>query len=153
MRTTLTLDQDVAAKLRAESRRAARPFREIVNETLRRGLASRRVARQRQSLKIKITARNLGTGSTASHCRRACFLALVRQTAVVGDLGRAPPEEHRGKVGDPGSMAPRLHNQALTVQRIGFITDGEHTMRCSPDRKGQGDQHGSRTGSKSLGES
>jgi len=58
MRTTLTLDEDVAAKLRAESRRAGRPFREIVNETLRRGLASRRVARERQS--FKITARDLG---------------------------------------------------------------------------------------------
>ena len=58
MRTTLTLDEDVAAKLRAESRRAGRPFREIVNETLRRGLASRRVARQRQS--FKTTARDLG---------------------------------------------------------------------------------------------
>jgi hypothetical protein len=58
MRTTLTLDEDVAVKLRAESHRAGRPFREIVNETLRRGLASRRVAAQRQSLKI--TARDLG---------------------------------------------------------------------------------------------
>ena len=42
MRTTLTLDDDVAAKLKAEARRAGRPFREIVNETLRRGLASHR---------------------------------------------------------------------------------------------------------------
>ena len=58
MRTTLTLDEDVAAKLRAESRRAGRPFREIVNETLRRGLASRRVTSQRQI--FKITARDLG---------------------------------------------------------------------------------------------
>jgi hypothetical protein len=58
MRTTLTLDEDVAVKLRAESQRAGRPFREIVNETLRRGLASRRVAAQRQS--FKITARDLG---------------------------------------------------------------------------------------------
>jgi hypothetical protein len=58
MRTTLTLDDDVAARLKAESRRAGRPFREIVNETLRRGLASRRVAAQRQA--FKITARDLG---------------------------------------------------------------------------------------------
>jgi hypothetical protein len=58
MRTTLTLDEDVAAKLKAESRRAGRPFREIVNETLRRGLASRRVTRQRQV--FKIMARDLG---------------------------------------------------------------------------------------------
>jgi hypothetical protein len=34
----------VAAKLKAESRRVGRPFKEIVNETLRNGLASRRVA-------------------------------------------------------------------------------------------------------------
>ena len=58
MRTTLTLDDDVAAKLKAESRRAGRPLSEIVNETLRRGLASRRVTAQRQALKI--TARDLG---------------------------------------------------------------------------------------------
>jgi hypothetical protein len=58
MRTTLTLDDDVAAKLKAESRRAGRPFREIVNETLRRGLTSRRVTAQRQA--FKITTRDLG---------------------------------------------------------------------------------------------
>jgi hypothetical protein len=58
MRTTLTLDDDVAAKLKAESRRAGRPFKEIVNATLRSGLASRRVAARRQP--FKITARDLG---------------------------------------------------------------------------------------------
>jgi hypothetical protein len=41
MRTRLTVDDDVAATLKAESRRAGRPFRDIVNETLRRGLAGR----------------------------------------------------------------------------------------------------------------
>jgi hypothetical protein len=58
MRTTLTLDDDVAAKLKAESRRAGRPFREIVNDTLRRGLASRRATAQRQP--FKIVPRDLG---------------------------------------------------------------------------------------------
>jgi hypothetical protein len=58
MRTTLTLDDDVAAKLRAESRRAGRPFKEIVNETLRSGLASRRSAARGQA--FNITARDLG---------------------------------------------------------------------------------------------
>jgi hypothetical protein len=57
-RTTLTLDDDVAAKLKAESRRAGRPFREIVNETLRRGLTSRRATAERQA--FRITARDLG---------------------------------------------------------------------------------------------
>ena len=58
VRTTLTLDDDVAAKLKAESRRAGRPFKEIVNETLRSGLASRRVAARGES--FKIAARDLG---------------------------------------------------------------------------------------------
>ena len=58
MRTTLTLDDDVAAKLKAESRRLGRPFREVVNETLCFGLAGRRLAKERQG--FKITARDLG---------------------------------------------------------------------------------------------
>lgn len=58
MRTTLTLDDDVAAKLKAESRRAGRPFREIVNETLRRGLVQRGASAPRQA--FKITVRDLG---------------------------------------------------------------------------------------------
>jgi hypothetical protein len=58
MRTTLTLDDDVAAKLKAEARRAGRPFREIVNETLRHGLASRRATAQARE--FRITARDLG---------------------------------------------------------------------------------------------
>ena len=58
MRTTLTLDDDVAAKLKAEQSRAGRPFKEIVNETLRRGLASRRAAARRHA--FTVAARDLG---------------------------------------------------------------------------------------------
>jgi hypothetical protein len=58
MRTTLTLDDDVAAKLKAESRRAGRPFREVVNETLRRGLVQHRARGARQA--FKVTVRDLG---------------------------------------------------------------------------------------------
>jgi hypothetical protein len=59
MRTTLTLDDDVAAKLKAESRRAGRPFRDVVNETLRRGLAQRRASASLQQ-PFTITPRDLG---------------------------------------------------------------------------------------------
>jgi hypothetical protein len=58
MRTTLTLDDDVAAKLKTESQRAGRPFREIVNDALRRGLDSRRATSQRRT--FEVTARDLG---------------------------------------------------------------------------------------------
>jgi hypothetical protein len=37
----LTLDEDVAAKVKAEIRRTGKSFREVVNETMRRGLASK----------------------------------------------------------------------------------------------------------------
>jgi hypothetical protein len=52
VRTPLTPDDDAAARLKAESRRAGRPFREIVNETLRRGLASRRATARPQAFRI-----------------------------------------------------------------------------------------------------
>jgi hypothetical protein len=40
MRTTLTLDDDLAKRLREKSRRSGETFKEVVNETLRRGLRS-----------------------------------------------------------------------------------------------------------------
>ena len=58
MRTTLTLDDDVAAKLKTEARRTGRPFREVVNDILRRGLASRRDTKR--SAPFKVVARDLG---------------------------------------------------------------------------------------------
>jgi len=58
MRATLTLDDDVAAKLKAELSHAGRSFRETVNDTLRRRLASGRASAHRQP--FKIMARDLG---------------------------------------------------------------------------------------------
>jgi len=41
VRTTLTLEKDVAARLKAEAQRSGRPFKDVVNECLRQGLAQR----------------------------------------------------------------------------------------------------------------
>jgi plasmid stability protein len=57
VRTTLTLDEDVAAKLRAEARRSGRSFRDVVNDAIRRGLLSRRSSR---SGRFTVSARDLG---------------------------------------------------------------------------------------------
>lgn len=38
MRTTLTLDDDVAAALKEKAQRSGRPFKEVVNAVVRRGL-------------------------------------------------------------------------------------------------------------------
>jgi plasmid stability protein len=58
VRTTLTLDDDVAAKLKSEARRSSRSFRDVVNDALRRGLTSRREARH--PIPFKVMARDLG---------------------------------------------------------------------------------------------
>ncbi len=48
MRTTLTLDDDVAEELRTLAHRTRRSFKDVVNETIRTGLARRRQARPRR---------------------------------------------------------------------------------------------------------
>jgi hypothetical protein len=52
VRTTLTLDDDIAAKLEAEARRTGLSFKETVNTILRIGLAARRGRLPRQPLKV-----------------------------------------------------------------------------------------------------
>ena len=53
MRTTLTLDEDVAAKLRAEARRSGESFKSAVNRYLRLGLDQGSRARPRKPFKVK----------------------------------------------------------------------------------------------------
>jgi hypothetical protein len=58
MRTTITLDEDVAAKLKSLARRSGRAFRAVVNETLRRGLVQPGTTPVRQPFRTKV--RDLG---------------------------------------------------------------------------------------------
>jgi len=44
MRTTLTLDDDLAAALKEQAQRSGEPFKHVVNDTLRRGLSPVSVA-------------------------------------------------------------------------------------------------------------
>ena len=59
MRTTITLDEDVAAKLKSLARRTGRAFRDLVNDTLRRGLARPPASPLRGPFRVK--ARDLGS--------------------------------------------------------------------------------------------
>jgi hypothetical protein len=54
----LTLDVGVGAKLKSLARRTGRAFRDVVNETLRRGLAGSLEPRARRPFRIKV--RDLG---------------------------------------------------------------------------------------------
>jgi len=58
VRTTLTLDDDVAAKLQSLARRSGRAFRDVVNEVLRRGLARPPATAAREP--FRVAARDLG---------------------------------------------------------------------------------------------
>jgi Arc/MetJ family transcription regulator len=58
MRTTLTLDDDVAAKVRAMMRRTGKSFKATVNDLLREALAPRRVPQRREPFRVE--ARDLG---------------------------------------------------------------------------------------------
>jgi hypothetical protein len=59
VRTTLTLDEDVARRLTAEVRRSGKPFKEVVNEHLRIALSSRGRGRKPQP-PFEIRPRDLG---------------------------------------------------------------------------------------------
>ena len=53
MRTTLTLEADIAARLRAEARRTGRPFKTVVNEALRVGLTRKGPSQPRRRFAVK----------------------------------------------------------------------------------------------------
>ena len=57
MRTTLTLDQDVARQLQQETRKSGKSFKEAVNHFLRLGLSA---GRKPQRKPFVVTPRNLG---------------------------------------------------------------------------------------------
>jgi hypothetical protein len=52
MRTTLTLDDDVAASLQAEARHTGRPFKSVVNEYLRAALAQQKTVKAAPAFQI-----------------------------------------------------------------------------------------------------
>jgi hypothetical protein len=58
MRTTLTLDEDVAAKLKAEMRRSGKSFKDTVNDFLRLALNTKAQTPGRKRFRVK--ARDLG---------------------------------------------------------------------------------------------
>lgn len=52
MRTTISLDDDVAAKLKAETRRTGKPFKQLVNDLIRLALNRPRPSRTREPFRV-----------------------------------------------------------------------------------------------------
>lgn len=59
MRTTTTLDDDVAAKVTAEAKRTGRSFKDALNDLIRRGLTAKRAEKPRE--RFVVNARDLAT--------------------------------------------------------------------------------------------
>ena len=62
MRTTLTLDDDVAAKLQTEARKAGQSFKETVNRLLRLALNTRREQPKMKPFKVRAWAMGVRPG-------------------------------------------------------------------------------------------
>ena len=62
MRTTLTLDNDVAHFLKEQSRLHDKPFKQVVNETLRRGMAPGPPEREQPRFRIDPNHSGLAPG-------------------------------------------------------------------------------------------
>lgn len=63
MRTTLTLDDDVARRLQEKARHSGTSFKEVVNETLRQGLSrGEKPASPLPKFKVKAKARGFRSG-------------------------------------------------------------------------------------------
>lgn len=53
MRTTLTLDPDVARLLKEEAHRQRKPFKQVVNEAIRKGLGPAPDARSQERFRVR----------------------------------------------------------------------------------------------------
>ncbi len=67
MRTTLTLDPDVARLIEEQMHRARKPFKQIVNEALRRGLSPRPSPRRSRAYRVRPHAARFLPGFDRSH--------------------------------------------------------------------------------------
>ncbi len=72
MRTTLTIDDGIAQALKELAHRSNKPFKQVVNETLRAGLST---ARARRSKRYKVKPAALGGVSPGIDLDKAPALA------------------------------------------------------------------------------
>jgi hypothetical protein len=79
-RTTLTLDSDLARSLRQRAHDSRRPFKEVVNEAIRAGLALGRPARRRA---YRLKAQRLGGVRPGIDLDKALQLAAALDDAEI----------------------------------------------------------------------
>ena len=92
MRTTLTLDPDVARMVDEEVHRVRRPFKEIVNAALRRGLSSPQGQRRQKPYRVRPHAARLLPGID-----RARLNALADEQEDAAILSVAKPRKRTAR--------------------------------------------------------
>lgn len=84
MRTTLTLEPDVARLLDEEVHRQRRPLKQIVNDALRRGLSPQAAATGRKRFRVKPHTTALRPGIDATSFNR--LVDELEDEAIVGKI-------------------------------------------------------------------
>lgn len=92
MRTTLTLDSDVARMVNEEVHRVRRPFKEVVNDALRRGLSSPQAQRRQKRYRVRPHVARLLPG--IDRARLNALADEQEDAAIVGSAHR--PKRKRG---------------------------------------------------------
>lgn len=78
MRTTITLDDDVIAKIKEKMRKSdGKSFKETVNETLRHGLVFEEQKKQKPRKPFKVRARHLGVYPHLNYDKTSELLAML----------------------------------------------------------------------------
>lgn len=102
MRPTVTLDDEIAARLQAESRKTGRPFNVVLNEYRRSGLAQRRALKAMARFRVEPVSMgaprhgrcydNIGAGASREHGgSRAVNCVGIRTLRRNTLLARVPP--------------------------------------------------------------
>ncbi|HVZ75118.1 MAG TPA: antitoxin [Polyangia bacterium] len=84
MRTTLTLDADVERLLEEEVHRVRRPFKQVVNDAIRRGLAPRLADTPSKPYRVKAHKSRLAPGIDSSALNR--LVDELEDESVLGKL-------------------------------------------------------------------
>ena len=85
MRTTLTLDPDVVRLLEDEVHRTRKPFKQVVNDALRRGLAPARAISRPYKVKAHITKLAPGIDPTKLNA----LVDELEDEAILAKMARA----------------------------------------------------------------
>ncbi len=80
MRTTITLEEDIAARLNALQRQTGQSFKDIVNETLRAGLERHSGKRAAPRKRFKVQARRLGQHAGLNYANVGELLEQIEGT-------------------------------------------------------------------------